>query len=218
MLKAPGGWTLPLYLAEGTHTYKFTVDGEWIRDEANPDRLPDGEGGFNSVISIGHPRHFTLKGNSNAKQVILSGSFNNWREDELFMKKTVNGWELDYTLGPGNYEYRFKADEKWMPDPDNYLTTANGTSWLIIEPNYKFRLEGFDQAKAVYVSGDFNNWEPTAFPLKKVDNTWVFPAHLSIGKHVYKFIVDGKWIIDPANKLWEGTEYGTGNSVIWIEK
>jgi hypothetical protein len=29
--------------------------------------------------------------------------------------------------------------------------------------------------------------------------------------------VDGKWMIDPANDLWEDNEFGTGNSVLWIE-
>jgi hypothetical protein len=30
-------------------------------------------------------------------------------------------------------------------------------------------------------------------------------------------VVDQKWIIDPTNELWEENEYGTGNSVLWIE-
>jgi len=38
-----------------------------------------------------------------------------------------------------------------------------------------------------------------------------------VGKHLYKFIVDGKWIKDPDDPLWEGNEFGTDNSVIWIE-
>jgi hypothetical protein len=54
--------------------------------------------------------------------------------------------------------------------------------------------------------------------MKKENGGWIFTAHLSPGKHLYKFIVDGKWIIDPANKLWEQNEYGSGNSVLWIEK
>jgi hypothetical protein len=45
---------------------------------------------------------------------------------------------------------------------------------------------------------------------------WTFSVHLSPGKHLYKFIVDGVWMKDPDNKLWEQNEYNTGNSVIWI--
>jgi hypothetical protein len=51
----------------------------------------------------------------------------------------------------------------------------------------------------------------------KVDGKWVIPLYLKPGKHTYKFLVDGKWIIDPANDLWENNQYGTGNSVLWIE-
>jgi len=38
------------------------------------------------------------------------------------------------------------------------------------------------------------------------------------GKHKYKYLVDGKWITDPNNKNWEQNEFGTGNSIIWVEK
>jgi hypothetical protein len=36
------------------------------------------------------------------------------------------------------------------------------------------------------------------------------------GNSEYKFIVDGKWILDPDNKLYEENQYGTGNSVLCI--
>jgi len=54
--------------------------------------------------------------------------------------------------------------------------------------------------------------------MKRDGNDWVFSVHLFAGKHLYKFIVDGSWIIDPSNKLWEENEYGTGNSILWIDK
>ena len=54
--------------------------------------------------------------------------------------------------------------------------------------------------------------------MKHEGDEWVFRVHLSAGKHLYKLIVDGKWIIDPYNKLWEQNEYGTGNSIIWTDK
>ena len=52
--------------------------------------------------------------------------------------------------------------------------------------------------------------------MKKEGDAWIFPVHLSVGKHLYKFIVDDKWMNDPGNPLWEQNEYGTGNSIIWI--
>jgi len=110
MMKTTKGWQLPLYLAEGTHTYKFVVDGKWYRDENDKEKLPDGNGDFNSVIRLGKPYLFRLKGFENAKQVVLSGSFNGRKQGELFMSRTATGWELPYTLGPGNYEYKFIVD------------------------------------------------------------------------------------------------------------
>jgi hypothetical protein len=217
MIKTATGWTLPLYLAEGTHTYKFVVDGKWRRDENNNEKLPDGHGDFNSEIRLGKPHLFNLNGYETAKQVVLSGSFNGWKQDELLMNKTVNGWELPYTLGAGNYEYKFIADGKWITDPSNPTSSSgSGNSFLIIDPNHTFRLKGFKDAGKVFLTGDFNNWDPKAYPMKKEGDDWVFPVHLTVGKHLYKFIVDDKWMNDPNNPLWEQNEYGTGNSIIWI--
>lgn len=219
MNKTSTGWELPLYLAEGTHVYKFIVDGKWMKDESNNEKLPDGHGDFNSVVRLGKPYLFKVNGFENASKIIVSGSFNNWREDELLMNKTSNGWELPYTLGAGNYEYKFIVDGKWISDPGNSMSSASsGNSYLIIEPNYTFRLKGFSNAKRVFLAGDFNKWDPKAYAMRKEGDDWIFPVHLSIGKHLYKFIVDDKWMNDPGNPLWEQNEYGNGNSVLWIER
>ena len=222
MQKTKSGWQLPLYLSEGTHTYKFIVDGKWYAEEKRSVRLPDGTGGYNSVMEIGKPHLFSLKGYMQAKEVVLSGTFNNWNKDELFMNKTATGWELPYVIGGGNYEYKFIVDGNWITDPANPLTVNNETgsknSYLIIDPNYTFHLKGYGQAKAVFLAGDFNNWSPQTFAMHKEGDDWVFSIHLFAGKHLYKFVVDNNWIIDPNNKLWEQNEYGTGNSIIWINK
>lgn len=217
MNKTSAGWTLPIYLSEGTHTYKFIVDGKWMRDENNAEKLPDGHGDFNSVIRLGKSYLFQLNGFEKAQKVAVSGSFNNWKEDELYMNKTAGGWELSYTLGAGNYEYKFIVDGKWITDPNNPMSSSSsGNSYLIIDPNYTFRLKNFKNAKNVFLAGDFNKWDPGAYAMKKEGDDWIFPVHLSIGKHLYKFIVDDKWLNDPGNPLWEQNEYGNGNSVLWV--
>jgi 1,4-alpha-glucan branching enzyme len=218
MNKTPSGWEIALYLPEGTHTYRFVADGVWFADPSNNNKFPNEYGDYNSVIRIGKPHIFKLSSYTNARQVVLAGSFNRWRDDELFMRKTPTGWELPYTLGGGNYEYKFKVDGNWLTDPANPPTSnhSNKNSYLIIDPNYTFRLKGFSDAKKVFISGDFINWNPEAFLMKREGNGWVFDVHLSTGKHLYKFIVDGRWIIDPSNPLWEQNQYGTGNSIIWI--
>jgi hypothetical protein len=70
-------------------------------------------------------------------------------------------------------------------------------------PTYKkmnFSLEGFETAKEVYVAGSFNNWSPTADKLKRNGNAWTITTEGEPGEIFYKFIVDGKWILDPKNK------------------
>jgi hypothetical protein len=222
MNKTATGWELPVYLAEGTHTYRYVVDGDWMADPDKKEKLPNEFNDFNSVIRIGKPYLFKLEGYTNARQVVLSGSFNGWRRDELLMNKTANGWELPYTLGAGNYEYKFYVDGKWVQDAKNPLTSKGEgntlNSYLIIEPNFTFRLTGFSNAKSVYLAGDFNNWTPGSLAMKREGDTWTFNIHLSIGKHVYRFIVDGNWIKDPNNPLWEQNEFGNGNSLIWVGK
>lgn len=221
MKKTDSGWQLPLYLAEGTYTYRFIADGNWFIDPSNPDKVPNEFGDFNSLIKIGKPYLFRLNGFLEARQVSLIGTFNNWKRKELFMKKTGYGWELPYTLGFGNYEYRFVIDGTEITDPANPAFTGNnrekGNSVLILGANYTFRLRGYENSKKVILAGDFNGFNETAYKMQNKDGTWEYTVYLSPGKHIYKFIVDGKWIIDPANKLWEQNEFGTGNSVVWIE-
>jgi hypothetical protein len=209
MTRTADGWELPLYLADGTHTYRYVVDGVWYTDPGNKDRLPNEFNDYNSVIRIGKPVLFTLDGYTDAKEVVLvlSGSFNKWRWDELYMQKTAGGWELPYTLGPGNYDYRFMVDGK---------TTTR--SYMILEPNFTFRLKGFPDAKSVYLAGEFNSWSPDQYAMKRVGDEWIFSVHLFPGKHLYKFVVDGNWIIDPGNKLWEQDGKRSSNSVLWFDK
>jgi 1,4-alpha-glucan branching enzyme len=219
MLRSGNEWVLPVYLANGTHTYKFVVNGKWYHDEQNTEKLPDGHGGFNSVVRIGKSYLFKLDGFQNAKEVKLAGNFNEWREDELYLHKTAAGWELPYVLGPGNYEYRFVVDGKRISDPANKYSNDNArTSFLTIQPNYTFRLKGMPDAKKVFLAGDFNDWKTDQLAMQKQGDEWIFDLNMAPGKHRYKFIVDGQWIIDPNNKLWEQNEYGTGNSILWIEE
>ena len=53
-------------------------------------------------------------------------------------------------------------------------------------------------AKTVYLIGDFNAWNHTSDPMKRqADGSWVRQVPLSCGRHYYKFLVDGKPVLDP---------------------
>lgn len=219
LVRAPSGWELPVYLAEGTHTYRFIADKEWFADPANTERFPNEFNEYNSVIRKGQETIFVVKGYRDALSVRLTGTFNNWRTDELFMQKTDSGWVLPYVTGPGNHEYAFRVDNQWAADTNGRagIAAAIVKFNLISQPNYTFRLKGFENANQVFLAGDFNNWNPQSLQMQRDQDGWMFNVYLSPGKHLYKFIIDGQWIIDPGNELWEENEHGSGNSILWKE-
>ena len=219
MISTVDGWILPMYLREGTHAYKFIVDGEWITDPDNKVVRNDGRGNRNSFVGIGEPLVFRLNGHDDAREVYLAGDFNGWNGGELLMNRDARGWSLSYVLAPGNYGYKFVVDGQWITDPQNTRTVViNGfeNSLITVQPNHMFRLKGHAQAKKVIVSGSFNNWQKDSFVMTRQQDDWVCALYLRPGRYAYKFVVDGIWMLDEANPLWEDNEYGTGNSVIWI--
>lgn len=219
MQKTTDGWALPVYLHEGTYAYRFYVDKKWMNDPENEVVRVDSRGQKNSYISFGDPVYFTLTGFTTAQKVIVAGEFNKWNEEELRMTKTPSGWELPYSLGPGNYQYKFIVDGQWHIDPRNPHTgTLDGhqNSVLSVKPNYTFKLKGFSNARTVSVAGNFNDWQ--GYAMEQTAEGWSINLYLPKGKCLYKFIVDGKWIIDPDNVFWEQNEYHTGNSVLWVEQ
>jgi hypothetical protein len=54
-------------------------------------------------------------------------------------------------------------------------------------------------AAKVSVVGDFNQWNPTAIPLRRLgDGTWIADVPLAPGQYAYAFVVDGKIEVDPS--------------------
>lgn len=220
MNRTVDGWSLPAWFRDGTYAYKFLADGRWMTDPGNTDLRKDADGNENSFFQVGEPYLFKLKGYTSAEEVILTGSFNHWSKNELLMQKTADGWALQYVTPPGNYEYKFIADGEWMTDPVNPFSTGSGNyenSFIALKANHLFRLEGYSGAKSVIITGSFNGWSTRDYRMVREGGRWIFPMVLAPGKYTYKFIIDGEWILDPANRLYEENEYGTGNSVLWIE-
>lgn len=213
-------WEKQLYLGNGKHSYRFIVDGKPVDDSGNPVKEKDNEGKINSVLTVGEVVHFKLKGYSDAQQVSVAGSFNNWKPNKIFLKKTPEGWVLPLILNPGNYGYKFIVDGQWITDPQNQnYMVENGVqnSFVAAKPNYTFKLKGFKDARSVKLSGTFNDWDKNGYTMAHNGDEWTISVNLRPGKYLYKFIVDGKWILDPRNKYWEGSDPEDGNSVLWIE-
>jgi 1,4-alpha-glucan branching enzyme len=74
--------------------------------------------------------------------------------------------------------------------------------------------------KEVYLSGDFNGWQPDAkeYRLRKLKgDIWKKSVKLKPGKYEYQFVVDGQWWCDPANDNRVTSPYSSENSVIEVK-
>lgn len=74
-------------------------------------------------------------------------------------------------------------------------------------------------ARTVSVVGDFNDWDPTATPLREAAGAgvWTITIPLSAGRHQYVFMVDGnRWTPDPAAPVAVEDDFGMPNSVITV--
>jgi CubicO group peptidase (beta-lactamase class C family) len=87
-----------------------------------------------------------------------------------------------------------------------------------LQGNTTFRLKGYRDARFVNLAGTFNDWKPTTIVCGQESGEWVCRVDLKPGKYLYKFIVDGDWITDPANSATETDERGNINSVLVKEK
>ncbi len=74
-------------------------------------------------------------------------------------------------------------------------------------------------ARTVSVVGDFNDWDPTATPLREAAGAgvWTITVPLAAGRHQYVFMVDGnRWTPDPAAPIAVEDDFGLPNSVITV--
>ena len=174
-----------------------------------------------AIISEDGNAKFALEGFKDAKEVILSGSFNKWDEHLYKMKKTKTGWKLNLQLRPNLYEYKFIVDGKWIEDPANTNKKPNEfdeyNSVIDIKKEVTFLLENYKDADTVILAGSFNNWSETAYKMRKTKNGWIYTINLPGGKHHYKFIVDGDWKLDPHNSIKEYDGNGHINSVKMVK-
>jgi 1,4-alpha-glucan branching enzyme len=54
------------------------------------------------------------------------------------------------------------------------------------------------KAKQVYLAGDFNGWNPELSPMvRQPDGAWLLQMWLHHWHHQYRFLVDGKPLLDP---------------------
>lgn len=79
-----------------------------------------------------------------------------------------------------------------------------------------FTFQAKPGVQAVYLAGEFNEWQPTAHRMKGPDDEGMFSTKVVLepGIYQYKFVVDGtEWTADPQNLYHTGEH---NNSVLWV--
>lgn len=120
----------------------------------------------------------------------------------------------------GDTENAVKYYQKTLKlNPDNpgvknllkQLTAVNHENGKVL-----FKLKGYKDAKYIALAGNFNRWNPFHTLLFRKDQEWIGSIDLPPGEYEYKFVVDGKWITDPANTRTKGSGVYT-NSVVTVK-
>lgn len=76
------------------------------------------------------------------------------------------------------------------------------------------------EAKKVFLAGDFNGWraDEASAMTNSQDGSWFIRLKLNPGRYHYRFVVDGRWMADPANPSTEMNPYGEYDSLLTIKK
>ncbi|MBA3241852.1 MAG: DUF3471 domain-containing protein [Acidobacteria bacterium] len=85
-----------------------------------------------------------------------------------------------------------------------------------LKGNTTFRLKGYSEARVVALAGTFNNWHQSQLLFAREGEEWVCRVDLNPGVHAYKFVVDGNWLLDPANPNTAEDDAGNLNNVVEV--
>jgi Carbohydrate-binding module 48 (Isoamylase N-terminal domain) len=113
---------------------------------------------------------------------------------------------LDFASPRVQDDVRSGADVLALPARD---APRDGVKFVLVAP----------QAARVSLVGDFNRWDPAATPMERTPTggTWSVVVPLSVGRHEYAFVVDGKqWLPDPSAPLAPVDGLGAPNSVVLV--
>jgi 1,4-alpha-glucan branching enzyme len=96
-------------------------------------------------------------------------------------------------------------------------TTGKKTKTKVLTKKAQFEFLA-PEAQEVFLTGDFNNWDSSANPMKK-DKKGIWKTALSLkpGTYEYRFLVDGNWENDPSCRSCVPNEFGSQNCVRIVE-
>ena len=145
-----------------------------------------------------------------------------WIKPSLLKKrKLVHKSKTEFVDEIDGKHYRFGKNEEgtvvsvtFEYEGGDYTAQKTVLPLPSLKGNTVFRLKGYPEATIVILSGSFNNWNQSQFVFGREGDEWICRIDLEPGRHTYKFIVDGNWLLDPANADNEEDAAGNVNSVL----
>ncbi len=95
-------------------------------------------------------------------------------------------------------------------------TVKKATKQDATKAGIRFAYPAAPDAKSVSLVGDFNGWDPAAHRMSKRAGMFVRRMQLEPGEYEYKFVVDGRWELDPLAPHFVPNGLGTLNSVVVV--
>jgi len=182
---------------------------------------------------------FTQKPEGNVRMVGIAFGHEDYQKIHLFQR---NEKGLFFYLLPQGHldkdlEYRIIINGLWMADPHNqrkkidqwgtvisYFPLETARSGFLVSPSvedqgwttFSYRAP---PGSRVYLSGDFNRFDPFLTPLEEVE-PGVFQVRLRLlpGEHYYYFVYKGQRLTDPLNKEKISTAKGQILSVLQVPR
>ena len=107
----------------------YSLSREIVTLEATPLDMPGLQEKMREILKVQLPKFkevdFSIA-SVDAKEVYVTGNFNNWKLDDKSRMEQTNGkWHKKIRLKPGLHHYRFVIDGKWTEDPDNIRKEIN---------------------------------------------------------------------------------------------
>ncbi len=162
-----------------------------------------------------------------ASVVPLAGAKSEVILEDYFLDVSI----IDSVVAPSNFDVLMAADKKFaklvsqnetIPQLSELKVWANGACYsLLMRKSRKLSVEFTyqpkgKQPKSVQLTGQINDWNPSKTNLENVDGVWKTTLLLNPGKYHYQVVIDGKWMLDPANPEIEDNNIGGQNSVLRV--
>lgn len=169
----------------------------------------------------------TSEVNGLASVIQLAGGETEIILEDYFMDVSL----IDSVVAPSNFDAFMSADKKRVRlvsqnEPISQLSELKvwsnaGCYSLLMRKSRKLNVEiSFQpkgkQPKTVQLAGQINDWNPAKTNLQNDNGKWKTNLLLNPGKYQYQVVVDGEWMLDPANPDTEDNNIGGVNSILLV--